>query len=112
MSMLMIRQIVLVVFLLAGHALAYGDEPLPFYFGTSPGALAEAKSRLAAHDPALEPALNALIRAADKALEVVPPSVMDKGRIPPKRRQARLHDYRALLLARSQQVEWAALYPP
>jgi hypothetical protein len=90
MSMLMVRQIVLVVILLAGHALAYGDEPSPFYFGTSPGALAEAKSRLAAHDPALEPALNALIRAADKALEVVPPSVMDKGRIPPSGDK---HDY-------------------
>jgi hypothetical protein len=86
----MIRQAALVFFLLAGYGMAYGDEPSPYYFGTSPGALVEAKSRLAAHDPSLQPALNALIRAADKASDTTPPSVMDKGRIPPSGDK---HDY-------------------
>jgi hypothetical protein len=84
------RQIVIVAVLLAGHVAAYGDEPAPFYFGTSPGALVEAKTLVAAHDPSVQPAFNALIRAADKALETTPPSVMDKGKIPPSGDK---HDY-------------------
>ncbi len=60
------------------------------YFAASPGALADVKARLAAHDETLQPALKALIRAADKALEVEPPSVMEKGNTP---QSGDKHDY-------------------
>ncbi len=60
------------------------------YFAASPGALAEAKARLAAHDKSLQTALKALIREADKALEIKPPTVMDKSNVPPSGDK---HDY-------------------
>ena len=62
----------------------------PAYFEASPGALTEVKARLAAHDPSLQPALNVLIRTADRALNATPPSVMDKGKVPPSGDK---HDY-------------------
>ena len=70
--------------------LARADGPGPVFFAVRPGALAEAKTRLAAHDPALETALAALVKAADKALKLPPASVMDKGKIPPSGDK---HDY-------------------
>ena len=48
-----------------------------------PVALADAKARLAAGDPALQPAFDRLLADAREALEIKPPSVMDKTRIPP-----------------------------
>jgi Alginate lyase len=63
------------------------------YFAASPGAMAEAKARLAAHDPTLQPALKALISAANKALEIKPPTVMDKSEVPPSGDK---HDYFSL----------------
>ena len=66
------------------------DSPGPVYFIGRPGALAEAKARLAAHDPVLGPALAALVKAADKALKMPPASVMDKGKVPPSGDK---HDY-------------------
>jgi hypothetical protein len=86
----MFKRISFILCLLAAGSLAWGDEPSPRYFEASPGALAEAKSRLAAHDESLEPAFKSLVRAADRALEVEPPSVMDKSRIPPSGDK---HDY-------------------
>lgn len=53
----------------------------PRYFGGWPGALAQAKTRLAAGDPALQPALDSLIKRADAALHVKPPSVTHKTRL-------------------------------
>jgi hypothetical protein len=60
------------------------------YFAANPGALAEVKSRLAAHDDSLQPAFKALLREADKALKNRPPSVMDKDKVPPSGDK---HDY-------------------
>ena len=51
-------------------------EPRQFF--APPGALAQAKARLATNDSALRPALEALRRDADRALKAKPVSVMDK----------------------------------
>lgn len=77
-----------VLFVLAASGLLHAGEPV--YFEASPGALAEAKARLTAHDPSLQPALNALIHVADQALKATPPSVMDKAKVPPSGDK---HDY-------------------
>ena len=77
-----------VLFVVATSGLLQAAEPN--YFETSPGALAEVKVRLAAHDPSLQPALNVLVHTADRALTATPPSVMDKGKVPPSGDK---HDY-------------------
>ena len=64
--------------------------PAVQFFGAPPGALAEAKTRLAAGEASLRPGLDQLIREADKALRVTPPSVMQKTKPPPS---GDLHDY-------------------
>ena len=56
---------------------------LPKVVCASPYALANAKVRLAAVDSTLQPALDQLLSEADEALDMKPPSVMDKKRIPP-----------------------------
>lgn len=53
-------------------------------------ALAEAKARLAAGDTSLKPAFDRLIAEANKSLDIKPPSVMDKNRVPPSGDK---HDY-------------------
>ncbi|HZI31941.1 MAG TPA: alginate lyase family protein, partial [Candidatus Binatia bacterium] len=64
---------------------------LPEVFCANPRALASAKTRLAAaEDSNLQPALHRLLFEADEALDVKPPSVMDKDRIPPSGDK---HDY-------------------
>ena len=68
-------------------------ESLPNYFAASPGALAEAKARLAAHDPALQPAFDALVSAADRALQATPPTVTEKDKTPPSGDK---HDYMSI----------------
>jgi hypothetical protein len=55
--------------------------------------LTEARDRLAAGDPDLRPALKALLAGADAALNVRPPSVMDKPRPPASGDR---HDYFSL----------------
>ncbi len=62
----------------------------PNYYAASVGALAEAKMRLDAGDPALRSALEQLVAEADKALLVTPPTVTDK--IKPGA-SGSLHDY-------------------
>jgi hypothetical protein len=86
----MTGRIILFVFILAACGIAKAGDESPRYFGASPGALAEVKARLAARDESLQPALNALLKAADKALLVKPPSVVEKSRVPPS---GDLHDY-------------------
>jgi hypothetical protein len=86
----MTKQIAFILFITAICGLAKAEDISPRYFAASPGALAEVKSRLAAHDKSLQPALAALIKAADKALEVPPPSVMEKSKVPPSGDK---HDY-------------------
>lgn len=63
---------------------------LPKVFCADPRALASAKTRLAAGDSNLQPALHRLLAEADDALDTKPPSVMDKKRIPPSGDK---HDY-------------------
>lgn len=84
------KRIACSLFILAICALARAGGTSPAYFAVRPGALAETKARLAAHDESLQPAFEALIRAADKALQTQPPSVMDKDKIPPSGDK---HDY-------------------
>lgn len=60
------------------------------YFAASPGALADVKARLAAHDASLQPALSALAQEADAALKIEPPSVTQKTKVPPSGDK---HDY-------------------
>ena len=59
----------------------------------NPAALAEVKARLAAHDESLQPALKALVKAADKALATAPPSVTEKDKTPPSGDK---HDYMSI----------------
>ena len=81
---------ILIFFVFAICALAKAGDGLPQYFAVNPGALAEAKDRLVAHDESLQPALNALVKAADKALATAPPSVIEKDKFPPSGDK---HDY-------------------
>jgi catechol 2,3-dioxygenase-like lactoylglutathione lyase family enzyme len=67
------------------------DEPV--YFLSRPGALARTKARLAAGDPAARAALDALVREAEAALRVAPPSVTHKTR---PGASGDLHDYSSI----------------
>ena len=89
----MITRSIFIVFLLTLCRLARAAENLPQYFSVNPGALADVKSRLAAHDESLQPALKALISSADKAMAVEPPSVMQKDKLPPSGDK---HDYMSI----------------
>lgn len=66
------------------------DDPSPRFFGAPPGALARVKSRLQAGDKSFDPALQALLQEADRALKLTPPSVMEKTKLPPSGDK---HDY-------------------
>ena len=65
-------------------------SPLPKVFCADPHAMGAAKAKLAAGDNSLKPALDRLLRDANHALEIKPPSVMDKRRVPPSGDK---HDY-------------------
>ncbi|MCX8488767.1 MAG: alginate lyase family protein [Opitutales bacterium] len=67
-------------------------EPARPFFGARPGALAKAKAA-APSDEAVAKALKKLITDADKALAVVPPSVMQKTKVPPSGDK---HDYMSI----------------
>ena len=86
----MIKRMPFILLLLAVCGLAQAEETLPRYFAVSPGALGNVKTRLAAHDPLLQPALAALVKVADKLLKTEPVSVVDKNNIPPSGDK---HDY-------------------
>src|ERR1700744_4224325 len=87
--MLSFRLVTLCIFV-AICEIADAGGPSPNYYAVGPGTLADMKTRLVAHDPALQPALDALVKAADKALQINPPSVMEKAKIPPSGDK---HDY-------------------
>jgi len=72
---------------------AQAGEPSPTYYGTSPGALAQARAQLDAGEKTLQPALKALTQEADEALHANPPSVMQKSKAPPS---GDLHDYMSI----------------
>jgi hypothetical protein len=90
MKFSMIKRFTLILCILAACGIAKAGDESPRYFGDSPGALAEVKSRLAAHDESLQPALNVLVKEADHDLHIHPPSVVEKGRVPPSGDK---HDY-------------------
>jgi hypothetical protein len=62
---------------------ARAAESAPRYFLACPGAMAGVKARLAAGDATLQPALRALVKSADEALLVEPPSVTQKTKPAP-----------------------------
>lgn len=64
-------------------ALATAGSPEPRYFSARPGALAAAKARLAAGDAMLRLALESLVKNADDARKLTPPSVTQKSRLAP-----------------------------
>jgi hypothetical protein len=74
---------------LAGAATS-DSLPLPKVFCADPHAMAAAKAKLATGDNSLKPALDRLLHDANHALEIKPPSVMDKRRVPPSGDK---HDY-------------------
>ena len=53
-------------------------KAMPQVYSMDPAMLAAVKSRLAARDASLRPALEALVQDAEKALKLAPASVMDK----------------------------------
>lgn len=91
-SMLNAQRIVLGLAMLAMAVFASGAAEVapPKYFGAPPGALAQVKARLKQGDKSYEPALQALLQEADRALHVAPPSVMEKTKLPPS---GDMHDY-------------------
>jgi len=68
-------------------------EALRPYYGAAPGALGFAQRRLQEGDATLQSAYKKLLTDADKALEVTPPSVVEKKKIPPS---GNVHDYQSL----------------
>jgi len=89
----MTKRFILIVLVLTTWRMARAEQPVPRYFGVRPGALAEAKARLAGGDQSLQPALRYLVEQADDALQTSPPSVMEKAKTPPSGDK---HDYLSL----------------
>jgi hypothetical protein len=89
----MTKPTTLILLIIAVCKVAIAGEITPRYFVVSPGALAETKSRLATHDESLQPALKALVKAADAALTTSPPSVVEKNEVPPSGDK---HDYMSI----------------
>lgn len=89
----MTKCFILIVLVLTTWQMARAEQPVPRYFGVRPGALAEAKARLAGGDQSLQPALRYLVEQADDALQTSPPSVMEKAKTPPSGDK---HDYLSL----------------
>ena len=80
------------LFLLLATTALFAAEPSRPFFGARPGALQKAKVA-ATSDEAVGKALKKLITDADKALAVVPPSVMQKTKVPPSGDK---HDYMSI----------------
>lgn len=80
------------LFLLLATTALFAAEPSRPYFGARPGALEKAKAA-ATGDESVAKALKKLISDADKALAVVPPSVMQKTKVPPSGDK---HDYMSI----------------
>jgi hypothetical protein len=80
------------LFLLLVSAALFAAEPSRPFFGARPGALEKAKVA-ATSDESAKKALKKLIADADKALAVIPPSVMQKTKVPPSGDK---HDYMSI----------------
>jgi hypothetical protein len=63
------------------------------YYAARPGSLAAARRRLAAGDPAIRAAVDALVAEADRLLAEEPPTVTAKQHLPPSGNR---HDYASL----------------
>ena len=87
------RRFTLILVVLTTWQMARAEQPMPRYFGVTPGALAEAKARLAGGDQLLQPALKKLVEQADEALQTSPPTVTEKTKTPPSGDK---HDYLSL----------------
>ena len=70
----------------------FAAEPIRPFYGARPGALEKAKIA-ATTDEAAGKALKKLLADADKALAVIPPSVMQKTKVPPSGDK---HDYMSI----------------
>jgi len=70
----------------------FAAEPIRPFYGARPGALEKAKVA-ATTDEAAGKALKKLLADADKALAVIPPSVMQKTKVPPSGDK---HDYMSI----------------
>ena len=66
-----------------------------------------AKVKAKADTPTYAPAIKTLMKEADKAMNLTPPSMMDKSMTA----SSGLHEYGTLLVARSFQTGRLALYP-
>ena len=80
------------LFLLLATTALFAAEPSRPFFGARPGALEKAKAA-APSDESIAKALKKLVTDADKALAVVPPSVMQKAKLPPSGDK---HDYMSI----------------
>ena len=69
--------------LLALAACAHAAQAPPALLGLDAAALAEARDRVQAGDPALRPALDRLVAEADAALAADYATVLDKALLPP-----------------------------
>lgn len=72
---------------------ASAAEPARPYYAVSPGALAQAKAALRSGDAETTAALAKLVADADKALQLAPPSVVEKQKVPPSGDK---HDYMSM----------------
>ena len=95
--MTLLRSTLIALLLLTSPAHSIGRKPTmsawPTVFCLDPNALNEARTRLKRGDPALQPALEQLVQAADRALTAGPFSVLQKTRVPPSGDK---HDYMSI----------------
>ncbi len=81
------------VLLHLGPCLNSAELPARPYYGARPGALEKSKALLASGDESATKALKKLMEQANKALLIMPPSVMEKKKVPPSGDK---HDYMSI----------------
>ena len=72
----------LILVVLAAGGVSWAEKPEPRYFTVKPSVMADVRIRFAAGDPSLKPAMKVLLKDAEKALKIRPPSVTEKPRPP------------------------------
>jgi hypothetical protein len=81
------------VLLHLGPCLNSAELPARPYYGSRPGALEKSKALLTSGDELATKALKKLMEQANKALLIMPPSVMEKKKVPPSGDK---HDYMSI----------------
>ena len=81
------------VLLHLGPCLNSAELPARPYYGARPGALDKSKALLTSGDESATKALKKLMEQANKALLIMPPSVMEKKKVPPSGDK---HDYMSI----------------